>query len=210
MKENKNHWYDGKFYDKFVAPNQDKAFGIVKSLIEKDSKVLDFGCGTGRLGLQLASHCKIVDGLDLSYRNISVARENIKSSKISNVKYFHSDIDTFFNNESGIYDYAVLSYVLHEVRIGKRTDILKKISEKCGKIIIVDYLVPRPCGLTNILNELVEFFAGIRHYRNFKSYVKNSGIKGLAEKSGLEIVKEIRNEPVTSHTAVLNKNIINI
>jgi len=25
MDENKNHWYDGLFYDKFIAPNQDKA-----------------------------------------------------------------------------------------------------------------------------------------------------------------------------------------
>jgi 2-polyprenyl-3-methyl-5-hydroxy-6-metoxy-1,4-benzoquinol methylase len=205
MEYNKNHWYDGKFYDKFIAPNQDKAFGIVKSLIEKDSKVLDFGCGTGRLGLQLASHCQIVDGIDLSVKNISVAKINIRNTGIVNVRYFHSDIDTFFTNESTYYDYTVLSYVLHEIKIEKRTEILKKISEKCKKIIIVDYLVPRPFGAVSIINELVEFFAGISHYRNFKSYVKKGGIKGLAEKTGLEILREIKNEPVTTHIAVLTK-----
>lgn len=205
MKFNKNHWYDGKFYDKFIAPNQDKAFGIVKSLIVKDSKVLDFGCGTGRLGLQLAAHCKIVDGMDLSRKNISVAKENIKNTGIINVRYFHNNIDTFFNNESRKYDYAVLSYVLHEIKVEKSTEILKKISEKCKEIIIVDYLVPRPCGIVNIMNEFVEFFAGTSHYRNFKSYVKNGGIKGLAEKSGLKILKEINNGPVTTHITVLTK-----
>jgi SAM-dependent methyltransferase len=205
MKENKNHWYDGKFYDKFIAPNQDKVFGIAKTLIEKDSAVLDFGCGTGRLGLQLASHCKIIDGIDLSFRNIEVAEANIKNTGITNVRYFHNNIDTFFKNENRRYDYAVLSYVLHEVRTEKRTEILKKISEKCEKIIIIDYHVPRRCGFTNILNEFVEFFAGAGHYRNFKSYVKNGGIKGLAENAGLKIIREIENEPVTAHTAILTK-----
>ncbi|MBN1632931.1 MAG: class I SAM-dependent methyltransferase [Ignavibacteria bacterium] len=205
MKENKNHWYDGKFYDKFIAPNQDKSFDIVKTLIDKYSSVLDFGCGTGRLGLQLTSHCKIIDGIDLSYRNIEVAKTNLKNTGIVNVRYFHTNIDTFLKNENSRYDYAVLSYVLHEVRPVKRTEILKKISGICEKTIIVDYLVPRPCGFTNILNEFVEFFAGTSHYRNFKSYVKTGGIKGLAEKSGLKIIKEIENEPVTAHIAILTK-----
>ena len=53
MPENKNHWYDGLFYDKIIAPNQDRAFQIVKSLINKNSSVLDVGCGTGRLAFQL-------------------------------------------------------------------------------------------------------------------------------------------------------------
>lgn len=45
--ENKNHWYDGWFYDKIIAPNQDKAFASVKSLIEEKANVLDVGTGTG-------------------------------------------------------------------------------------------------------------------------------------------------------------------
>ena len=38
MNENKNHWYDGIFYDKIIAPNQDKSFRIVKNILEKDSE----------------------------------------------------------------------------------------------------------------------------------------------------------------------------
>lgn len=31
---NKNHWYDGWFYDLFIAPNQDRLFGQIIKLIE--------------------------------------------------------------------------------------------------------------------------------------------------------------------------------
>jgi len=205
MKNNKNHWYDGRFYDKLIAPNQDSAFKIVKEIIEKDSKILDFGCGTGRLGLQLSEHCQLVDGVDLSYRNINVAKRNLSNTGIKNVRYFHSDISSFFREESREYDYTVLSYVIHEIDEHSRTDILNKISERSRNILIVDYLVPRKSGAVNILNELVEFFAGIEHYRNFNSFVKNGGIKGIAEICGMEIKKEVMNNPVTAHIAVLGK-----
>ena len=54
MEENKNHWYDGIFYEKFIAPNQDKLFAQIKNIIEPDSKVIDVGCGTGNLSALLA------------------------------------------------------------------------------------------------------------------------------------------------------------
>lgn len=51
MIENKNHWYDGLFYDKLIAPNQDRLFIQIKNLIEPGSKVIDVGCGTGSFHL---------------------------------------------------------------------------------------------------------------------------------------------------------------
>jgi hypothetical protein len=35
--------------------------------------------------------------------------------------------------------------------------------------------------------------------------LKHGGIKGLAEKNGLKIIKEIKNVPSTSHIVVLQK-----
>ncbi|MCX6144393.1 MAG: class I SAM-dependent methyltransferase, partial [Ignavibacteriales bacterium] len=73
MSENKDHWYDGRFYDLVIAPNQDTIFAQVRGIIWNGSTVLDVGCGTGRLAFQLADKCKKVDGVDLSKRNIDVA-----------------------------------------------------------------------------------------------------------------------------------------
>ena len=52
MQFDKKHWYDGWFYDKLIAPNQDTMFAIISSLIVDNSSVVDIGCGTGRLVLR--------------------------------------------------------------------------------------------------------------------------------------------------------------
>ena len=41
MLNNKNHWYDGRFYDWLIAPNQDKSFSHVKNIIKESSSVID-------------------------------------------------------------------------------------------------------------------------------------------------------------------------
>lgn len=205
MKQNKDHWYDGLFYDIIIAPSQDKSFRLVKNIIEENSSVVDIGCGTGRLEFQLADKCKKVDGVDLSKRNIDLAKRKLNKTDLSNVSFFHYDVNKYFEEENRNYDYAVISYMIHEVDERLRIDILEKIAAHVDKIIIVDYLVPRPKSFWSYLNEAVEFLAGKDHYNNFKNYVENNGIKGLVEKSGLRIVKEIKNTPETSHIAILQK-----
>jgi hypothetical protein len=98
-----------------------------------------------------------------------------------------------------------MSYVIHEVDEHLRNDILKTLSENADKVILIDYLHPRPKHYWSWLNEAVEFAAGKEHYTNFKSYIKNSGLRGLAEQNGLKIIKEIKNTPSTSHIVVLEK-----
>lgn len=206
MKENKNHWYDGKFYDKLIAPNQDKSFGLIKDIINPGKTILDAGCGTGRFAFQIADKCRSIDSVDLSKKNIILADSKLKSSGYRNIKFHHSDLLLFLENTGTHYDYSVLSYVIHEVDPHLRVEILKRLSEKSDNLIIADYLVPRIKGFWSVLNELVEFAAGRDHYRNFKSYVRENGVYGLAEKSGLKIIKEIKNVPSTSHIVILTKN----
>jgi 2-polyprenyl-3-methyl-5-hydroxy-6-metoxy-1,4-benzoquinol methylase len=77
MTNNKHHWYDGCFYDTFIAPNQDKLFGQIKNIIEPQSTIIDVGCGTGHLEFSLADKCKSVLGIDLSEKNIATANKKL-------------------------------------------------------------------------------------------------------------------------------------
>lgn len=205
MITNKNHWYDGLFYDYFIAPNQDAAYRIIKNIIESDSSIIDVGCGTGRLTLQLKDFCSRVDGVDLSSRNIKVANNNLNETENSNVSFYHADAEKFLQEDNRSYDYAVLSYVIHEMDETNRVNILKALANSSNKIIIVDYLAPKPKGFFKYLNEIIEFLAGRDHYRNYKNFIENGGIKNLAEKSSLKIIKEIRNTPKSAHIVVLQK-----
>ena len=204
MEKNKNHWYDGWFYDVFIAPNQDRLFALIKNLIETNSSVVDVGCGTGRFSFSVADKVSQVVGIDLSKKNIDKANQTL--SKYSNeiISFLHTNLSNLISQNLH-FDYAVMTYVIHEVNEEERIKLLKDISNVADKIIIGDYLVPKPNGFWTVLNEVVEFAAGSEHYRNYKNYVRNGGLQDVANKARLKIIKEIKNKPSTSHLVVLTK-----
>lgn len=201
--KDKRHWYDGKFYDNLIAPNQDKMFAQIKSLIPQDSSVIDVGCGTGRLSFQLADHCKKVVGLDLSSKNISVAEINYRIVPQNNISFIHDDINKIVEQGFEKFDYAVMTYVIHEMPEKERIKALTELKNIARKIIIGDYITPTPKTLWGRLNVIVEYFAGKDHYNNFKSYVKNGGLDYLIEKANLKKINEIINNPKTAHLVVV-------
>ena len=205
MIKNKKSWYDGKFYDKFIAPNQDTGFKRIYTLIPENSSVIDIGCGTGRLALQLANSCKSVTGVDISLKNINVAKTKLKSSYFDNVSFVHADANNLSLIESQKYDFTVFSYVLHEINDEHRLNLISKLKTLSNNIIISDYLVPLPKNLWGILTRGVEYLAGSDHYKNFIDYVNLGGIEYLVQKSGLKVIQEIKENSKTSHIVLLSK-----
>jgi SAM-dependent methyltransferase len=202
---NKNHWYDGWFYDLVIAPNQDELFAEIKNIIPSQSEIIDIGCGTGRLEFTLADNCKSVLGIDLSQRNIDRAKLKLLQFPDGKISFEHSDLAEIINKGMPHFDYAVLTYVIHEIDKEERIDLLKQIALVADKIIIGDYTVPKPKGFEGFSSKAIEFIAGSDHYRNYKSYMTDGGIRYLAENTGLRIVSEKKNNPSSSHIAVLAK-----
>jgi SAM-dependent methyltransferase len=205
MSENKNHWYDGWIYDRFIAPNQDRMFYQIEKLINPDSTILDVGCGTGRFSFFMADKCASIKGIDLSKRNIDRANLLLSKNPVSNISFQHTDVKELILNGNNHFQYAVMTYVIHEVNNNERLTLLNQTSELADKIIIGDYLFPSRTGFWNLLNEAVEFGAGRDHYENYKSFMAEGGIHGLVSKSNLNVIKEIKNNPATSHLVVLSK-----
>jgi SAM-dependent methyltransferase len=203
--KNKNHWYDGMFYDLVIAPNQDRTFAHVKDFIADGSTLLDVGCGTGRLVFQLADKCDSIDGIDPSVRNINIARRRLAESPTDKVRFHHTDALGFLAEKNIRFDYATISYVIHEVEGQERNQLLQKLASVARTIIIVDYLVPQPRNRRKILNEAVEFIAGSSHYSNFKSFVAGNGVTGLLERTGLTVLNELKNDPPSSHIVLATR-----
>lgn len=204
MQENKDHWYDGWFYDTFIAPNQDRLFSQIKNLIEPNSKIIDVGCGTGRFAFSIHERCESVLGIDLSERNIDRANFLLSKNPQKRITFAHKRLNEIISNEANHFDYAVITYVLHEVNENERVELLKNVSQLANKIIIGDYHPKQTNRLWRWLNEIVEFAAGKEHYRNYKTYISNGGLKTLAEKAELKIISEIKDRPLTSHLVVLS------
>jgi SAM-dependent methyltransferase len=207
MTENKNHWYDGWFYDTVIAPNQDILFGQINQIIEPQSKILDVGCGTGRLPFALADNCETVLGIDLSNRNIDRANRTLKKQPNNKISFQHIPVSGLTEAVNGHkpFDYAILTYVIHEVDENERLTLLNDIAKVADKIIIGDYVFPRTKKWEGHISRAIEFMAGSEHYRNYKSYMKNGGVHYLAGLAGLRVVKEINNHSLVNHIVVLER-----
>ena len=98
-----------------------------------------------------------------------------------------------------------MTYVIHEVNSEDRIPLMNEMAKIADKIIIGDYLVPTTKDFWSILNNIVEFLAGNEHFSNFKNFVTDKGLRGLAEKTELKIIQEIKNKPKTSQILLLTK-----
>lgn len=198
----KYHWYDGGFYDTFIAPNQKELFAQIIELIEPKASIMDIGCGTGFFSFSVADKCQSVLGIDLSKRNIDRANQNLQNVLSYNISFRHTDIENIIAESQHHFDYAVMTYVIHEVNENERIKLLQNMAKVADKIIIGDYLIPRPNDLAGKVVKAVEFIAGSEHYRNFRTYEANGGIAYLADKAGLQVITEIRNH--TNQITVLS------
>lgn len=203
MTHNKDHWYDGWFYDRIIAPNQDKMFGEIKNLINPNTSVVDVGCGTGRFSFSIADKVKEIVSVDLSKKNIDTANKTLLKNPNSKISFHHTNLKNLIAQNLH-FDYAVMTFVIHEVDPELRIKLLNEMALIADKIIIGDYLVPVNKGFWSVLNELVEYFAGSEHYKNFKHFSANNGLYGLSQKAGLKIISEIKNKPATSQILILS------
>lgn len=202
---NKDHWYDGWFYDTVIAPNQDRMFKQIRALIVPNSSVIDIGCGTGRFSFSVADKCSNVVGIDISRRNIDRANETLLKYSNEKISFLHAGIGEILADRIRHFDYAVMTYVLHEIDEDQRVRLLRDAARIADTVIIGDYLVPQPAGFWNGLNEVVEFAAGREHYKNYKHFVANGGLHQLLRQAGLKLVREVQNNPSTSHLVLAAK-----
>jgi len=202
--KNKNHWYDGKLYDIYIAPNQDSLFKQISGLIKENSTLIDVGCATGRFSFFMSKKCKSVSGIDLSIRNIKKARQNLSKKTIENISFEHKSLHEQYNDNEH-FDYATITFVIHEVNENERVGILNEITQIADIVIVADYIAPRPKGFSGFLSFFIEFLAGSEHFRNYKNFIKNGGISDIVKKTGLQLVETISTKQSHNQIFIIRK-----
>jgi len=112
------------------------SLAFIKKYVKESEKVLDFGCGNGRL-LELFDNKSIeYKGVDISEKLIESARQKYGDRK--NVKFIKILPSTKFKNNqfNAIYSIAVFHHIPSEKLRSETAEELFKITNKNGYIII--------------------------------------------------------------------------
>jgi len=71
-----------KYYDLHSVPYGDDFPFYIDRIASADAKVLELGCGTGRVLIPLAKHCGYIHGLDISEAMLAICRQKLDKAAI--------------------------------------------------------------------------------------------------------------------------------
>ena len=186
-KRNRNGWYDGWFYAAFIDTKQSVFRNKILEITGSGETIIDIGCGTGGLAIELARKSEYVLGIDLSASQINRANKRKSRQRLENVDFIHANAALLARETKENFDRAVFVLMLHEIPADERLSILLEVKKIAKKVTILDYAAAMPLNFWGITIRLIEFLAGWAHYRNFKHYLQNGGLNSLLEKTGYSI-----------------------
>jgi len=178
----------------------EEAQEIVRMLgITPQDTVLDFGCGTGGIALNLAKYSRKVIGVDISQKMLDVLEENAGTHGINNVETRCAGFLSY-KHEDGAVDKIITMAALHHlpdfwksVALLKMADILKS----GGKLYLFDVVFTFPVqehekALNKFMTDM-RSVAGDSMALETEIHIKDEFstydwiMEGLLEKSGFSI-----------------------
>src|SRR5512145_2699392 len=125
-----------KFWD-FVAIKYDKTeknlepiflkiHNNIKQHLHKSDILLDYGCGTGTISIEIANHVKEIRAIDISTKMLDIAKRKAGEHNIENVDFIQTTIfDERFTKDS--FDVILAIGLLHLLKDNKQN--IKRIAD---------------------------------------------------------------------------------
>ena len=127
--------------EKLLEPGQSwSLWASALSCLLPPLDVVDFGCGTGVLSVELARWARSVTAVDRSARALDEARERAAREKISNIRFLEADLHEL-PLPSGKQDLVVISQSLHHVSEYERVLAeAARILKPGGRVVVLELL----------------------------------------------------------------------
>jgi ubiquinone/menaquinone biosynthesis C-methylase UbiE len=155
--------------------------------------VLDVACGSGDQVFHYAQKGAIVTGVDENPNMIELAEKNWERFRFNQATFDIAGA-TDLPFPDGYFDIVSISLALHEMERDERNKAIsemKRVVKKKGTLMFIDFQVPLPKNSIGYFIRAIEFIAGRENHKCFRDYLAQGGLKGILEKAGLKLEREV-------------------
>jgi ubiquinone/menaquinone biosynthesis C-methylase UbiE len=138
MKEDWDTWYaKGAHWE--LSQHPSKTVDLISPELNKDDKVLDLGCGSGRDCFFLAKKGVKVTGIDISKVAIEKAKEFAKKENLD-IQFDVGNIEEL-PYESNFFDKIISAYTIQDTDIEKVSKEMHRVLKNNGKAYLLIILI---------------------------------------------------------------------
>jgi len=178
-------------YDKVSKYQYINGLALVKKLnISSRNKVLDVGCGTGRLALKLADKVDHVIGIDPSPQRVEIARRKLTKLNPKNVTFELGSSDDIGRYGEDVFDVVYMNAVFHW--INDKEEALNNIYRALkpgGKLGIYTRDKDNPFKVKIIAKEVLRRAGIIDEGVDSSAPVNTVELDSLLRKSGFRVIE---------------------
>ena len=132
LRMNDIHWQK---FDKPCPPSNAYVYSIQRLGDIKEKKILDYGCGDGKLSVILAKRGGEVWGFDTSSISIQVAQRCAIANGVENAVRFEKMSAYALRYDDESFDLVVGLDILHHVEIGRAAKEVARVLKKGGRAV---------------------------------------------------------------------------
>ena len=149
------------------------------------STCYDIGCSTGNLLIKLAKYSNKnqikFNGLEIEKKMYSLAKKNIKKTKIKNIKIYNGDIKKIKLKKSNL---IISYYTMQFIHPSHRQQVFNKIFKSLnwgGAFIIFEKVRGNDARFDNIINSLYYDFKEDKKFIPNEIFNKSKSLRGVLE-----------------------------
>jgi ubiquinone/menaquinone biosynthesis C-methylase UbiE len=177
--------------------------------INQNHAIIDFGCGTGALTMELARKCREVYAIDVSQPMLTILQEKADKERISNIEYINAGYLTYEHQDAPV-DIIVTKAAFHHLPDFWKVIALSRMNgmlKENGKLFLSDVVFSFDNG--NYEAEINYFLDNIRVntgenlYQDAILHIKEEFstfdwiMDEMLKRTGFEIVRKDTRTPTT-------------